>query len=44
MTAILRALSHITPDLRSVGEAFGTVWQIAGSSLVQAVAQWVAGQ
>ena len=44
MTAILRALSHITPDLRVLGDAFGTVWQFVGSSFVQAVAQWAAGQ
>ena len=44
MTAIARAIEHLAPDLRIVGEALGTVWQIAGSSLVQAVAQWVTGQ
>ena len=44
MTAILRAIEHLAPDLRSVGEAFGTVWGFVGSSFVQAVAQWVTGQ
>jgi hypothetical protein len=44
MTAIARTLEHLAPDLRVLGEAFGAVWGLVGSSFVQVVAQWVAGQ